>query len=462
MGAVGASGRQLRPADPARRGAALYVAWVLGTIVGVLAGDVLGDPGRLGLDAAFPALFLALLVGELRSRRAVAAAVAGGAIALALVPFARRNAARRRRRRLPGGAPPMSVWTVVAAVGAGTVALKALGPGAAGWAPTARAPRRRDRTLLAPTVLAALVVTQTFGDAAASCSTARGRRVGGRGRDRAPGAAALVVVVAAVATALAVGGLGPSSRRRTDAAARRATWVWSSPGSRVVSRWSSRPGTERRARPGATVLRSRSTAPSSCRARAARPPRRQRPELVEQGGDRQHERGEVRPAAVGEADGRTSPPRCSRARGPRPPDRAVLGAVQAQRPPARQPDEHQRAESASPAASSIGAGRRRPRTRRRSPRYRNQRSRARRRRDAGRAARSRTERPAPRRSGTRRSGLRRARISPSRSEPSTPAKAQKRSLTITTPSGRAMPPRRGASVPVRALERLQVTWPSTP
>jgi 4-azaleucine resistance transporter AzlC len=68
-------------------GLALYVAWVLGTIAGVLGGGFLGDPGRLGLDAAFPALFLALLVGQLRSRRAGAAAVAGGAIALALLPF---------------------------------------------------------------------------------------------------------------------------------------------------------------------------------------------------------------------------------------------------------------------------------------------------------------------------------------------------------------------------------------
>jgi 4-azaleucine resistance transporter AzlC len=68
-------------------GLALYVAWVLGTIAGALGGGFLGDPGRLGLDAAFPALFLALLVGQVRSRRAVAAAVAGGAIALALLPF---------------------------------------------------------------------------------------------------------------------------------------------------------------------------------------------------------------------------------------------------------------------------------------------------------------------------------------------------------------------------------------
>jgi predicted branched-subunit amino acid permease len=54
----------------------------------VLAGEALGDPEALGLDAAFPALFLALLVGQLRSRRAVAAAVGGGAIALALLPWA--------------------------------------------------------------------------------------------------------------------------------------------------------------------------------------------------------------------------------------------------------------------------------------------------------------------------------------------------------------------------------------
>ena len=67
-------------------GLVLYAGWVLFTTVGVLAGDLLGDPEQLGLDAAFPALFLALLVTQLRSRGAVAAAIAGGAIALALVP----------------------------------------------------------------------------------------------------------------------------------------------------------------------------------------------------------------------------------------------------------------------------------------------------------------------------------------------------------------------------------------
>ena len=64
-----------------------YPAWVAGTAIGVLGGELIGDPERLGLDAIFPAFFLALLAGELRGeRRAVAAACIGAAVALALVP----------------------------------------------------------------------------------------------------------------------------------------------------------------------------------------------------------------------------------------------------------------------------------------------------------------------------------------------------------------------------------------
>jgi 4-azaleucine resistance transporter AzlC len=68
-------------------GLVMYPFWVGSTALGVLAGDLIGDPERLGLDAAFPALFLALLATQVRSRRALVAALAGGAIALALVPF---------------------------------------------------------------------------------------------------------------------------------------------------------------------------------------------------------------------------------------------------------------------------------------------------------------------------------------------------------------------------------------
>jgi 4-azaleucine resistance transporter AzlC len=67
-------------------GFALYVGWNAGTATGVVAGDALADPATLGLDAAFPALFLALLAPWLRDRTALAAALLGAGIALALTP----------------------------------------------------------------------------------------------------------------------------------------------------------------------------------------------------------------------------------------------------------------------------------------------------------------------------------------------------------------------------------------
>jgi 4-azaleucine resistance transporter AzlC len=91
-----------------------YPMWVLGTVVGVLAGDVIGDPDRLGLDAVFPAFFLALLLTELRSRRAWPAAAVGAAVALVLLPFA------------PAGIPILA-----ASVGA-LIALLPSRPGSAG------------------------------------------------------------------------------------------------------------------------------------------------------------------------------------------------------------------------------------------------------------------------------------------------------------------------------------------
>jgi 4-azaleucine resistance transporter AzlC len=69
-------------------GLVLYAAWVGGTAVGALGASWLGDPERLGLDAAFPALFLALLVSFVRERRTLTAAVLAAAVALVLVPVA--------------------------------------------------------------------------------------------------------------------------------------------------------------------------------------------------------------------------------------------------------------------------------------------------------------------------------------------------------------------------------------
>jgi 4-azaleucine resistance transporter AzlC len=87
-------------------GVVLWLAWVGGTVIGVIGGEALGDPVTLGLDAAFPALFLALLLTQVGNGRAVAAALLGAAISLALVPFA------------PAGVP------IIAAAGAALIGLR--------------------------------------------------------------------------------------------------------------------------------------------------------------------------------------------------------------------------------------------------------------------------------------------------------------------------------------------------
>jgi 4-azaleucine resistance transporter AzlC len=68
-------------------GASVFVCWNLGTLAGALAGAGLGDPGTYGLDAMFPAAFLALLAPQLRQKGAPAAALAGALIAVVLLPL---------------------------------------------------------------------------------------------------------------------------------------------------------------------------------------------------------------------------------------------------------------------------------------------------------------------------------------------------------------------------------------
>jgi predicted branched-subunit amino acid permease len=63
-------------------------AWIGGTAIGAVGGNLIGDPERLGLDVVFPAFFLALLVEELRAGgRTIAVALIAAALSLALVPF---------------------------------------------------------------------------------------------------------------------------------------------------------------------------------------------------------------------------------------------------------------------------------------------------------------------------------------------------------------------------------------
>jgi 4-azaleucine resistance transporter AzlC len=68
-------------------GVSVWLCWNTGTLIGALAGGGIGDPRTYGLDAMFPAAFLALLAPQLRLQGAPVAAVAGAAIGIALVPF---------------------------------------------------------------------------------------------------------------------------------------------------------------------------------------------------------------------------------------------------------------------------------------------------------------------------------------------------------------------------------------
>ncbi len=64
----------------------LFAFWNVGTVLGVVVGGAFEDPGVLGLDAAFPAAFVAMLAPHLRTRPGQVAAIGGGAIALVAVP----------------------------------------------------------------------------------------------------------------------------------------------------------------------------------------------------------------------------------------------------------------------------------------------------------------------------------------------------------------------------------------
>jgi 4-azaleucine resistance transporter AzlC len=74
-------------------GITLFCCWQVGTALGALAGGAIGDPAALGIDAAFPAGLLALMVPRLRDAEARVAALTGAILALAATPL------------LPAGAP---------------------------------------------------------------------------------------------------------------------------------------------------------------------------------------------------------------------------------------------------------------------------------------------------------------------------------------------------------------------
>jgi len=100
--------------DPARRrraywltGVALFVAWNVGSLLGVVLGGAVADPAALGVDAAFPAGLLALILPSLRDRETRMVAGLGAAVAVLATPL------------LPAGLP---VLLALAGVVAGVAA----------------------------------------------------------------------------------------------------------------------------------------------------------------------------------------------------------------------------------------------------------------------------------------------------------------------------------------------------
>jgi predicted branched-subunit amino acid permease len=87
-------------------GVSVYVLWNLGTLIGALGAHALSDPKVVGLDAAAPAAFLALLAPRVRTRSSLGLAVTAAAIAMASVPF------------LPVGGPVLIAALVAIVTGA--------------------------------------------------------------------------------------------------------------------------------------------------------------------------------------------------------------------------------------------------------------------------------------------------------------------------------------------------------
>lgn len=64
-----------------------FAGWQIGTLAGVFGGTLLGDPAALGIDAIYPAFFLALMIAEIRGGRAIGVAALGALIAFVLIPI---------------------------------------------------------------------------------------------------------------------------------------------------------------------------------------------------------------------------------------------------------------------------------------------------------------------------------------------------------------------------------------
>lgn len=68
-------------------GYVLYVCWHVGCAIGALLGSAIEDTDTFGLDAAFPAVLLALILPSLREHRNRVPALVGAVVAVATTPL---------------------------------------------------------------------------------------------------------------------------------------------------------------------------------------------------------------------------------------------------------------------------------------------------------------------------------------------------------------------------------------
>ena len=86
-------------------GVVAFGSWNLGTLAGMLAGSAVPDPSTVGVDAAFPAGLLALLLPSLRRADARRVGLAAAAVALLATPW------------LPAGLPVLAGLAGLAVAG---------------------------------------------------------------------------------------------------------------------------------------------------------------------------------------------------------------------------------------------------------------------------------------------------------------------------------------------------------
>ncbi len=68
-------------------GIALWTLWLVGSMAGAAIGSVIGNPESLGLDAAFPASFVAMIAPHMRTAPARFVALCGAGLAIAMIPL---------------------------------------------------------------------------------------------------------------------------------------------------------------------------------------------------------------------------------------------------------------------------------------------------------------------------------------------------------------------------------------